>query len=72
MELRYNDLLIRNLFNCDKKNLDVLYNKYNFEFTYYPSRNIIKIEINDNLNTYHLDKKYNLKDIENFCLKIFT
>jgi hypothetical protein len=72
MELRYNDLLIRNLFNCDKKELDVLYKKYNFEFTYFRISNIIKIEVNNNLNTYDLDKKYNIKDIENFCLKIFT
>lgn len=72
MELRYDDLLIRKVFNCNKKELDLLHEKYHFEFTYHPSINIIKIEVNDNLCTYDLDKKYNLKDIEKFCLKIFT
>ena len=47
-------------------------NQYNFEFTYHPIRNLVKIDVNDNLNSYDLDKKYSLKDIENFCLKIFT
>ena len=72
MELRYDDLLIRKLFNTTKLELTKLYKKYNFEFTYHPIRNLVKIDVNDNLNSYDLDKNYSLKDIENFCLKIFT
>ena len=72
MELRYDDLIIQRLFDTSKLELEKLYKEYNFEFTYYPIKNIIKIEVNNNLNTYDLDNKYSIKDIEKFCLKIFT